>query len=288
VDARGGSLDRRAFLAALPAAAVGLRGLAARDFGLGGVERLHTLGVQLYTVRTAMVEDADRTLAAIAEIGYGEVELAGLYGMTPREMRAKLDAVGLRAASSHQSMADIRGDWDAVLSGAGELGQELIVCPSIPSEERTPEGLRRVADDFNRAGEAARAAGLRFGYHNHSWEFERGTDGTLPYDLLLEWCDADLVHMQLDIYWAVDGGADPLAIIEANPGRVRSAHVKDRSAAGEMVDVGAGVIDFRAILPRAEELGLRHAFVEHDWPEDPVASVAASYRGLAEIPGLVG
>ena len=311
-------MDRRSFLGALPGAAVVAGGLPGMGRGLWGADGWpfgmagrageagdgsaarvpggsegpaggagprapDAIGLQLYTVRSVMATDPAGTLAALAEIGYREVELAGLYGMSAGEMKAMLDAAGLTATSSHQSVEEVRGSWEATLEAAVALGQSLIVVPSIPVAERDGNALARVADDFNRAGEAARAAGLCFGYHNHDWEMRPGADGTRPIDLLLDRTDPALVDWQMDIFWTVHGGADPMAELDARAGRVTSVHVKDRTAAGEMVDVGAGVIDFRAVLAHAGELGLLHQYVEHDQPGDPIASVGASYRTLAAM-----
>lgn len=272
-------IDRRAFLGVLPLAALGAGRLRARSRG----NRIDDWGVQLYTVRRAMTEDPDRTLAAIAGIGYTEVELAGLYGMTAREMRRKLDAVGLRAVSSHHGLPEVRDGWDGVIEGALELGQDLIVVPSIPNEERSQSGLSRVAEDFNRAGQVAADAGIRFGYHNHDWEFEALPNGTVPMDVLLDLTDADVVDWQMDVFWTVHGGVDPLAQLRRRAGRVTSVHVKDRTSAGDMVDVGDGVIDYETILADAGGRGLRHAFVEHDFPDDAIDSVRRSYRYLAGL-----
>ena len=301
---KGSVLDRRRFLGVLPGVAVVVGGLAetraARSddranayvtSGLRGKEPPRgrgsrapsAIGVQLYTVRSVMTSDPDGTLASIARIGYEEVELAGLYGMSASEMKAKLDAVGLAATSSHHSVEEVRGSWEATLEAAVALGQSLVVVPALPVAERDGEALRRVADDFNRAGEAARAAGLRFGYHNHDWEMRPDADGVRPIDLLLDRTDPELVDWQMDIFWVVHGGADPMAELDARAGRVTSFHVKDRTAAGEMADVGAGVIDFRPVLARAGELGLLHQYVEHDQPGDPIESVRASYRALRDI-----
>ena len=230
-----------------------------------------------------MAEDVDRTLAAVAEIGYREVEFAGLYGLTPRQMREKLDAVGLRATSSHHSVEDIRGQWSRFLEGAQELGQGLVVVPSIPGSENTADGLRRVADDFNLAAETARSAGLRFGYHNHDWEFEPLSDGVLPMDLLLERTEDDLVDWQMDVFWTVHGGADPVRYLSQTAGRVTSVHVKDRTSDGRMVDVGDGVIDFASLLRQADRLGLLYAFVEHDQPGDALESVRRSFAHLSTL-----
>ena len=142
--------------------------------------------------------------------GYVEVEFAGLHGVSARGMRAKLDREGLSATSSHVGIDLVRSRWSEALDVAQTLGQKLIVVPSLPSDERSAEGLARVADDFNHAGEAAAAVGIRFGYHNHAWEFEPLADGRLPMDLLLDHTEADLVDWQMDVFWAVQGGADPL------------------------------------------------------------------------------
>ena len=140
-----------------------------------------------------------------------------------------------------------------------------------------------MADDFNRAAESARSAGLRFGYHNHDWEFGPLSDGTIPMDLLLERTDDDLVDWQMDIFWLVNGGAEPVPYLEQTSGRVTSVHVKDRTADGQMVDVGDGVIDFASLLRLAGPLGLLHAFVEHDQPGDGLESVRRSFVHLSSL-----
>ncbi len=139
-----------------------------------------------------------------------------------------------------------------------------------------------LADRFNRAGERARKVGLQFGFHNHDF-VHWPQEGTTPYDLLLETCDAQLVAMQMDVFWAVAGGADPLTYFARHPGRFHSLHLKDRDATGGMVDVGKGTIDFAAILDRRAAAGVAHLFVEHDEPTDAYASIAASRRHLETL-----
>ena len=276
-------MDRRSFLGTLPAAAL-LAGCTQREASVAASRATRNWGLQLYTLRSVLADDVDRTLTAVAEIGYGHVEFAGLYGLTPREMRSRLDATGLRATSSHQSVGDVRGDWERILEGAQELGQSLVIVPSISSDLRTPDGLRELADDFNRAGESARAAGLRFGYHNHDWEHQAFPDGTVPIDLLLERTDPAVVDWQMDIFWTVHAGADPVRYLNETAGRVSSVHVKDRTASGDMVAVGNGEIDFATLLPLAEGLGLQHAYVEKDRPgDDPLANVRRSFEHLSTL-----
>ncbi|MDX1494352.1 MAG: TIM barrel protein, partial [Longimicrobiales bacterium] len=203
------ALDRRTFLGALVAAGGVLAGCGAQGADAAGRDPLDAWGVQLYTLRDRLAEDLDGTLAAVAAVGYREVELFQLHGLTPRAMRQKLDGVGLRATSSHYPIQALREGLDEAVEGAVTLGQRFMVLPSIPGEERTPDGLARVADDLSRAGERARQAGLRVGYHNHDWELRRRADGSLPIDVLLDRADPDLVDWQMDIFWTVHGGGDP-------------------------------------------------------------------------------
>lgn len=286
-------LDRRTFVARWVAAGVAALGLAslARPRPVRGAGALYSpLGIQLYTLRSLLADDLEGTLDQVARIGYEEVELAGLYGLGAAEMRTALDRVGLRAASSHVGLDVVRDAWPQALADARALGQRWLVCPSLPGSVRTPDGYRRVADDFNRAGEAAREAGLRFAYHNHDFEFAPLGDGSgsSGYDVLVARCDPELVSLQLDVFWAVHAGEDPLAWFRAHPGRFTSIHAKDRTADGQMVAVGRGVIDFASVLAAAPDAGVEHVFVEHDRPDDPLEVARTSYETLAAIPTPTG
>ncbi len=243
---------------------------------------LDRIGIQLYTVRKLMARDAAGTLEKLAGIGYEEVEFAGLFGKSAREMRVLIDRYGLTAPSSHIGTAEMRGDWERTLADAATLGQSYITCAWIDERERTLNGYREIAALFNRSGEAARKAGLQLCYHNHDFEFARLGD-TVPYDLLLRECDPNLVKMEMDIYWLVKGGRDPLEYFQWYPGRFPLVHVKDMDASGRMADVGNGVIGFRGIFERAKQAGIEHYFVEHDEPKDPIASARASYEYLRTL-----
>jgi sugar phosphate isomerase/epimerase len=267
-------------MAVAPGASV-LRALGAeRDVA----ERAVTgrIGIQLYTVRGLMQRDAAGTLEKLAKIGYEEVEFAGLYGKSAKEMRALLDRYGLVAPSSHIGTAEMRGEWERTLADAVTLGQRYITCAWIDQSDRTLNGYREIADLFDRSGEAARRAGLQLCYHNHDFEFTR-VEGIVPYDLLLRECDRELVKMEMDIFWLVKGGRDPLEYFQWYPGRFPLLHVKDMDAAGRMVDVGRGTIGFRGIFQHAAKAGMQHFFVEHDEPKDPLATARASYDYLRSL-----
>lgn len=270
-------MNRREMLRSLVAAAG--YGAVARYVGRSGARIAP--GIQLYTLRSLMAKNANGTLAAIAKLGYREVELAGLYGHTPTDFRSMLDVNGLVAPSTHIGLPDLRKDAARVFADAHTLGNRYVVVPWIDAAERkTIDGYRRIADELNEFGRAAKREGLQLGYHNHDFELEP-IDGRMPYDTLVSETDAELVVMELDLFWlAKGGGPDPASYFERFPGRFAMVHVKDMSAAGEMVDVGAGTLDFRAVFARANAAGIKHAFVEHDEPTDPLASAR---RGLAAL-----
>lgn len=240
-------------------------------------------GIQLYTVRTLMNADASGTLESLSRIGYREVELAGLHGQTPRAMRDALDRHGLSAPAAHIGLAELRRDASRVFAEAHTLGNRYVIVPWLDAGEReTLSAYERIADELNEFGRAAKAAGLQLGYHNHDFEL-RPIDGRVPYELLLAATDPQLVAMELDLFWLAKGGGDPATYFARHPGRFALVHVKDMSVGGEMVDVGRGTLDFRWVFARAEAAGIRHAFVEHDEPADPIVSARESYAALQDL-----
>ena len=239
---------------------------------------LERIGLQLYTVRTLMETSVPLTLEMVAKIGYQEVEFAGYFGARPAQMRSWLDGLGLSAPSAHVPVLD--GNLDQLFDTAAELGHRYLVQASLPLQKRqSADAFRRVAAALNRAGEQARQRNLRVAYHNHDFEFAR-RDDAVPYDILLQETDPELVTMELDLYWMTKGERDPLAYFHHHPGRFRLCHLKDMDQRGRMTEVGRGRIDFPTILNQQEKAGLRHFFVEHDHPPDPIASIRASYNYL--------
>ncbi len=248
-----------------------------------GSASLDRIGVQLYTVRSLMAEDVERTLEMVAGVGYHEVEFAGYFDRQPAALRATLDGLGLAAPATHVDLATLRDRLPDVLDTAATLGHRYVVLPWLAPEDRDSlDDYHRLADEMNRLGEACRAADVQLAYHNHEFEFER-LDGETPFDVLLAGTDPELVAIELDLFWIIHGGEDPLAYFEAHPGRFHLCHVKDRAADGAMVDVGAGEIDFPGIFARSEQAGLAHYFVEHDQPGGPQASIRASYLHLSGL-----
>ncbi len=245
-----------------------------------GGRRIERVGLQLFTVRELMAKDAAATLAAVAGVGYAEVETAGTGSLTPARFADALGSAGLTAPSAHVPLERMAQQPDAVLEEADIIGYGYLVMPWLPPEQRTPAGYGLVIDTLNRFGERCAAAGIQLCYHNHDFEFTRlGND--IPYQLLLTECDPTLVRFELDLYWAAQAGVSAAAMLTADPARFPLCHVKDRSPGGEMMDVGQGTLDFPALF--AAGTGLKHYFVEHDQPADAMASIRTSYRAVSAM-----
>jgi len=277
-------LNRRSFVAELAALAL-VVGASAQSCAPTAVRRRSwPLGVQLYTVRRELERDFERTLERIASMGYAEVEFAGYFDSHARAVASSLRQAGLDAPSGHFPLESL-DNWDETLEFASEVGHRYVVIPWVPPERRAgSRAYRELARAFNEAGARARRSGIRLAYHNQEYDFTPA-DGALPFDLLLAETDPELVEFQLDVYWMVKGGQDPLHYLRGRPGRFPMLHLKDSSGAPEhrMMEVGSGTIDWPAILNRGSEAGVRHLFVEHDEPASAFASVEESFRYLQSL-----
>jgi sugar phosphate isomerase/epimerase len=275
---------RRTFLATLGVAALGI---ASRDALADGVllapkRKLKKVGLQLYTVRDLMKADLPGTLRKVAQIGYKEVEFAGYYGRSPAQIKALLKQNGLTSPSSHIGLDILEKDSVRAFADAKAIGHSWVTMPYIPEERRkTVDDWNKIIDLLNQLGPQAKAAGLRLAYHNHDFEI-RPVGGVRPLDLMLSKTDPSLVDFEMDIYWVVFGGGDPLDFFNRYPGRFKLVHVKDSAGPpdNKMVDVGKGTIDFPKIFAQSDKAGIKHYFVEHDQPADPIATIRNSYRYL--------
>jgi sugar phosphate isomerase/epimerase len=240
-------------------------------------------GLQLYTVRGLLARDYEGTLARVAELGYRQVEFAGVYPASPRQTLAMLKRHGLAAPSGHASYQELDRDLDSALRTANELKQQFIVCPSVDEgRRRSLDDWKRLGQRFNRIGAEARRAGLVFAYHNHDFEFPL-LGGQVPYDVLLDETDPALVKLEIDLYWMAKAGRDPLAYFQKYPARFPLVHLKDMARDGTITELGQGTIDFKRILADAELAGIVQCFVEHDDPADPMRSIETSLRYLRQL-----
>ena len=271
-------MDRRTLLGWI-GTAMGAALLAPQRTLASGERLVERIGLQLYTVREPLTKDVPGTLAAIAQAGYTEVETAGLAGLAPAQFAAELKKAGLSAPSAHVPLQMIEQQPSQLLELAAALGHRYLVLPN-PQQRATLADYQHVADVLNGFGAACAKQGIQLAYHNHDWEFAP-IEGKVPYEVLLERCDKALVKFELDLYWATKAGADPAALLRAAPERFPLCHVKDMKPGGEMAAVGDGAIDFGALF--AAGTGLRHWFVEHDNPSDPLESIRRSAQTVRGI-----
>lgn len=281
-------IDRRQFVRiSAGAAAVGLVGLEhpslVRLAAAAGGRSLDRIGVQLYTVRRLMEQDFEGTLEAVAKIGFHEVEFHDYFGRQPQQVRDLLDQLGLDAPACHFPWPTLRDDLESAIQTAKTIGHRYVILAWMPPEDRSAiEQYQDLAAFCNRAGKACKSAGLQFAYHNHDWEFQP-LEGQVPFDLLLNQTDPDLVEFEMDLYWITKGGRSPFDYFASHPGRFTLCHVKDMGEQQEWADVGSGRIDFASIFARSEQAGLRYYFIEHDEPADPLASIEASFQHLTAL-----
>ena len=278
--------NRRSFLTTLAGAAAGLacsRPLFACASSPPSSTKLERVGIQLYSLRRVAQPDLTGTLAQLARIGYKELEFAGYYNNSPAAVRDMLNANGLTAPSTHVGINVIEQTPAKLFEESRIVGHQWITVPSLPSGPKTTvDDWKRIAAQFNKAAGQVKAAGFQFAFHNHDAEFKKIGD-VVPLELLIKETDPALVSYEMDIYWVVNGGGDPLDLVARYPGRFKMLHVKDSAGPPDhkMVDVGAGKIDFKTIFARAK--GIEHYFVEHDQPADPLASARASFQYLNSL-----
>jgi sugar phosphate isomerase/epimerase len=250
------------------------------------------IGLQVYTVREQAEKELPAVLAALHKIGYQEVELYwNLYSHPAPELKRMLNDNGLSAPSGHLDYDGL----DTKLDYARELGLKYIICPMLPkSMWYSLDDFKRAADQFNIWGEKVQSMGMRFGFHDHNYEFRRFGD-TTGFDTLVARTDPKLVCFEIDCYWITQAGRDPVKTLNDLGRRVRLIHVKDRKpgfsfsqelapSAEHFTEVGTGMIDWKAVLAAAERTGVEHYFVEQDTTTiPPLESLEISYRNLRKM-----
>jgi sugar phosphate isomerase/epimerase len=234
------------------------------------------IALQLYTVREDAARNFVGTLDQVAAIGYTGVELNGYGPLTPADLRAKFDALGLAVAGSHVALVRLENELDAVVAECRTLQCPTVVCPVLPAERRTEDGFRQLASSLNAIGRTVTASGLTLCYHNHAFEFETEIDGIAAYDWLMANTDPALVQIEIDAFWVQKAGRDPTAYIEKYRGRVPLVHLKDMTAdaAQTFAPVGAGSVDFAPLFAAAERGGVQWYIVEQDRAEGSAIEAA--------------
>ncbi len=247
------------------------------------------IGIQLYSIRDLVENELPGSLQKLAAIGYRTIETAHyqdgkFYGMNPAAFKELVESTGLRALSSHSSLS--LDNIESAVEDAVKAGMKYLVLPSIPADRRkTIDDYKTIAGELNQMGEVCRMAGLILGYHNHAFEFEK-IDDQIPYDVLLENTDAELVTMQIDTYWIHYGGYSSEEYFKKFPGRFKMWHIKDMvdGEGKESTEIGSGILDFQSIYKLRKKAGMECMIVEQEHFEmDPWESLAISWKYLNNL-----
>lgn len=265
--------NRRSFLKATGTLASGLlvgrSAFSMEDFETNG--SIKKFGLQLYSLRADLPKDPKGVLKQVAAFGYKQIEgyegKDGMFwGMTNKEFKKYMDELGMTIVSSH---CNINSDFETKAAQAGEIGMKYLICPSLGGANKSIDDFKKAVDKFNACGDICKKNGLRFAYHNHGYSFET-MEGQLPQDILMQGTNKDTVDFEMDIYWVVTAGADPIAWFNKYPGRWKLCHVKDRRKGAEAkdhdasVDLGTGSIDFKKILKAGKSKGLEYYIIEQE------------------------
>jgi sugar phosphate isomerase/epimerase len=274
------SQSRREFLKLSAAGTLGA--IVVSQYGCGKAA-LPGIGLQLYTIRDAMAVDVTGSLQKVADAGYKYLELASyadgkFYGYEPAEFKKLVNGMGMDILSSHTQVeaAGITPDnAEKMAADHAKLGVKYCIQPWIVEEARTTiASYQKMASDWNQVGGIMKKHGIQFGYHNHNFEFDT-VEGKIPYfDVMLAELDKDLVTMEIDLFWTTKAGRNPIDIFKKYPGRFQLFHMKDMytreapyfTTVGEddFAPVGAGIIDFKAILAAKDIAGMKYMIVEQD------------------------
>jgi len=246
------------------------------------------IGIQLYTVRQNLSKDFKGTLKKVRKIGYKNFEFAGYGGMDAGELVAFMQEIGVKTCGTHEGYEGLIRDFDRVLEFNQAIGNPYLVIPSMPGRIRRAgvDEIKRFADNLNIFGYKAKQAGIQLAYHNHSFEFKKVDGDKTIWDLLFETTDTDMVKAEIDVAWIYKAGVDPVAHLKKWGSRIKLLHMKDLDKDGKLAPVGEGVIDMKAVIAKAKEIGVDWYIVEQDRTrkgKDIMDEIAVSFKNLSKL-----
>lgn len=250
-------------------------------------------GIQLWTVKEDLAKDTKGVLKSLADYGYSHVESFApekstiFWGMKPADFKAYLDSINLKMYSAHCNPAysmdkKLEGEFSKLVDDAASIGMKYLINPFL-GELKTQDDWKKAIEGFNRQGEICNKAGIRFGYHNHHFEFKKFADGTSSEQMMLDGTDPKLVDFELDLYWVVKAGENPEEWLKKYSNRFKLVHIKDHFKddklkevlakekptddfwpVGASCDLGTGKIDFAQVLSTAKANGVEYFIVEQE------------------------
>ena len=268
-------MNRRNFIENSVLATLGITALPHLTYA----DKLDKAGIQLYTLRDVINKDLRMTLETLSRFGYNYLETytqkdkGYFFGEKTYDFMQMTNDLGLKIISSHapyssskDNQYNLKYNGAKVFNELRRTKQKYVVIPYLDNSLRASiDSYKRVCEDLNKLGELANTLGLKLGYHNHAFEFEK-IDGQIPYDVMLQETDPDKVFFEMDLYWVVTGGQKPIEYFSKHPGRFKLWHIKDKakSEKGETCEIGNGMIDFKSILALKDKAGLEFGIVEQE------------------------
>lgn len=255
------------------------------------------LGLQLWSLRAQTRESTAHALVLAQSYGIRLVETAGTGSLSVDAFAKELKARKLSAVAAHAGYEALQKDAAQVIADAKALGASYVVMPWLPHNEKTgltADDARRAAAQFNTWGKACQAAGLKFGWHPHGFEFVAAADGVTPFDIIVRETKPECVVLEMDVFWVYHAGQDPVKLLQKYPDRWQLMHVKDRrkgaatgfstgaAAATDRVAVGGGQLDWPVILRTAEKVGVKYYFSEDEGVQ-PLKDIPASVGYLKSV-----
>jgi sugar phosphate isomerase/epimerase len=268
---------RKSFLKTASLATAGMA-IAPSFLACSNGSAMQQYGIQLYTVRNDVFKNLETTLRYLAKAGYTQIELFGFdgskfFGKTAKELKAIFDANGLTAPSGHYYLPpvlynDDKELWKVAIDAAATMGHRYMVIPWLDDQHRSAADFQQLVGTINELAVLTKQAGMKLGYHNHEFEFGKAEDGKTFYQHLLDGTDAGLVDFEMDLYWVVYAGENPVDWFKRYPDRFSMWHIKDmttnKKGERESTQVGDGTINFTDIFAQQQLSGLRYGFVEQE------------------------
>ncbi len=255
----------------------------------------NTVGLQLWSLRAQLTASLPAGIAQVAGFGFTDVETAGTYGHTAKEFKSLATANGLKIVGAHIPYERMQSDLPGVIAEAKTLGATYVIVAWVPHKTTFDVDQARAAvANFNAWGAALKAEGLGFGFHTHGYEFSPLADGSSAFDVMMKETKPDLVFCEMDVFWVVQAGIDPVKLLQKYPGRFKAFHIKDmkkgapiglyegKAPASDNVVVGTGIMDWPAIVAQGRKSGVAYYFIE-DETSDPVANIPPSLTYLATL-----
>jgi sugar phosphate isomerase/epimerase len=253
------------------------------------------LGLQLWSLRNQLTASLPAGMAEVKTLGFTLIETAGTYGHSAKDLRSLADANGLKIVGSHIPYERMQSDLPGVIAEVKTFGAQYVVVAWVPHKGAFDlDQAKAAAANFNKWGATLKAEGLRFGFHTHGYEFRPQPDGSTAFDVLMKETDPDLVFCEMDVFWVVNAGVDPVTLLEKYPNRFKAFHIKDmrkgaptglyegHAPASDNVIVGQGMMDWPAIVAEGRKVGVEYWFIE-DETSDPVANIPPSIQYMETL-----